>query len=392
MKSAYHRHFTLPADLHYLNCAFMAPLPIRTEQAGIQGIRRKRNPARSRPQDFFDESQEVRESFCRLIDGEDPDRVAILPSVSYGVAIAARNAGLREGDEVVLTRDQFPGNVYGWRRAASEVGAKVRLIDPPEGVLPGEGRARIWNERILEAMGPRTRVVSLGHVHWTDGSLFQLQAIGARAREVDALLVVDGTQSVGALPFHYPTIRPDAVICATYKWLLGPYSVALGYFGPAFDDGIPLEETWIAREGSRDFGGLVNYRDSYEPGAVRYDVGERSNFILLPMVLQSLKLLLEWTPELVASHTARLSAELLSWARNEGWAVEDDDWRGSHIFGLRLPAEVDHQALGAALESAKVAVSRRGDALRISPHLYNGAEDLMALQDTLDSVLREGRR
>lgn len=392
MKSAYHRHFTLPAELHYLNCAFMAPLPIRTEQAGIQGIRRKRNPAATRPQDFFDESQAVREAFCQIIHGEDPDRVAILPSVSYGVAIAARNAGLGAGDEVILTRDQFPGNVYGWQRAASEAGARVRFIDPPEGVLPGEGRARIWNERILEAIGPRTRVVSLGHVHWTDGSLFELQAIGARAREVDALLIVDGTQSVGALPFHYPTIRPDAVISAAYKWLLGPYSVALGYFGPAFDDGVPLEETWIAREGSRDFGGLVDYRDRYEPGAVRYDVGERSNFILLPMVLQSLKLLLEWTPALVASHTARVSAGILAWAREEGWKVEEDEWRAPHIFGLHLPEGVDGDRVAEALAQAGVVVSRRGGALRVSPHLYNSVEDLAALQDALASVVRESRR
>jgi selenocysteine lyase/cysteine desulfurase len=384
MSSHYRDSFSLPDDLHYLNCAFMAPLPRVTEEAGIRGIRRKRNPTLIRPEDFFDESQAVREAFCGLIAGEDSDRVALLPSVSYGVSITARNAGLAAGDEVILTRDQFPGNVYGWKRAAAEAEARVRLIDPPEGIAPGQGRARIWNQRILEAIGPRTRVVSLGHVHWTDGTLFQLEEIGVRAREVGALLVIDGTQSVGALPFHLPSIRPDAVLCAAYKWLLGPYSVALGWFGPAFDGGVPLEETWIAREGSRDFGGLVRYREAYEPGAARYDVGERSNFALLPMVLESLRLLEEWTPERVAAHTARISAGTLRWAREAGWGVEEDEWRAPHIFGLRFPPGVDDEVVGQALTEGNVAVSRRGDALRVSPHLYNDEADLEALRAALE--------
>ena len=115
-------------------------------------------------------------------------------------------------------------------------------------------------------------------MHWTDGTRFDLAAIGARAREVGAALVVDGTQSVGALPFDVQQLRPDALVCATYKWLMGPYSLGFAYLGPRFDDGEPLEETWIGRRGSENFKELVDYQDDYQPGALRYDVGERSNF------------------------------------------------------------------------------------------------------------------
>lgn len=382
MPSPFRHHFSLPPELHYLNCAFMGPLPRAVEEAGVAGIARKRNPAGMGADDFFRESDAVREAFTRLIRGDDPGRVAILPSVSYGVATVARNAGLQRGHEIVLTEEQFPGNVYGWRRAAAEAGASIRMVGP--GGPPPRG-AR-WNERLLEAIGPRTRVVSLGHVHWTDGTRFDLPAIGARAREVGALLVVDGTQSVGALPFHLPEIRPDALITAAYKWLLGPYSVALAWMGPAFDDGVPLEETWIAREGSRNFGGLVHYRDDYDPGAVRYDVGERSNFILLPMTLAALRLLLEWTPEVVARHTAELSAPLVAWAREEGWGAEDEGWRAPHLFGLRLPDGVERETVARELERRNVVVSVRGEALRISPNLYNDAGDMDALRDVLAAV------
>ena len=111
-----------------------------------------------------------------------------------------------------------------------------------------------------------------------------------------AAFVVDGTQSVGALPFDVREIQPDALICAGYKWLLGPYAIGAAYFGPRYDGGEPLEENWISRRGSEDFQRLVDYKISIADGAVRYDAGERGNFILLPMFVESLRRLLEWTP------------------------------------------------------------------------------------------------
>ena len=279
--------FSLPEDLHYLNCAYMSPLPRAVEKAGIQGMLRKRNPALLEPDDFFGDSQEIRTLFAGLINAPDPNAIAILPSVSYGIGVAARNTPLESGQNVVLLHEQFPGNVYGWRRLAWENGAEIRMVGPGH----GPSRGRTWNERILESIDSRTGVVALAPVHWTDGTAFDLLAIGARAREVGAALVVDGTQSVGALPMDVQAVEPDALIVASYKWLLGPYSIGVGYFGTRYLDGLPLEETWIAREGSEDFKGLVDYRDDYQPGAVRFDVGERSNFILVPMLVAALNLL-----------------------------------------------------------------------------------------------------
>jgi len=230
--------------------------------------------------------------------------------------------------------------------------------------------------------------LTLGNVHWTDGTRFDLAAIGRRAREVGAALVVDGTQSVGAMPFDVEEIRPDLLVCASYKWLLGPYSLALCYLGERFDGGEPLEETWIARKGSEDFQGLVDYVDDYQPGAARFDVGERSNFILLPMQIAALDMLLEWTPEAVQRSTADLSRDMLAQAVELGYAVEDPAWRSSHLFGVRMPPGLDLVAVKEALARRKISVSLRGQSLRVAPHLYNNAGDLEALLD----VLREVRR
>ncbi len=164
--------FSLPQGLHYLNCAYMSPLPLAVEKEGFRGIVRKRDPSLLAPEDFFQESEEVRRLFARLVNAPDPASVAILPSVSYGIGVAAQNTPLTSGQNIVLLHEQFPGNVYGWRRLAWERGAKIKVVGPGD-----EGpRGRSWNERILEAIDRNTGVVALAPVHWTDGTVFDLES------------------------------------------------------------------------------------------------------------------------------------------------------------------------------------------------------------------------
>lgn len=376
--------FQLPRDAHYLNCAYMGPLPTAAEEAGIAAIALKRLPTRIVPPDAFWETDELRARFARLINVDDPGRIAIQPGVSYGVATAARNLPLGPGENVVITHEQFPGNYYSWERLASENGAELRVASPPEGA----DRGRLWNDRLLESIDARTRIVAVPNVHWTDGTLFDLVEVGRRCRDVGAALVIDATQSVGALPFDTEAVQPDVLICATYKWLLGPYSFSFAYFGPRFDDGVPLEETWIARKGSHDFQHLVDYQDSYVPGAVRYDVAERSNFFLAPIADASLKLLLEWQPARIQEYCRTLTQDFLTEMGTLGYSVEDEAWRGAHLFGLRMPDTVDLGALSGALAERNVSASLRGTALRLAPNVYNDETDI----DVLAEVLRQAVR
>ena len=374
--------FSLPLDSHYLNCAYMGPLPRAVEEEGIHAIRLKSFPASISPQDFFSHSQALRERFAALIHAPDPQRIAIHPSVSYGVATAGKNVALEANQNVVLLHEQFPGNVYTWRRRETETGAELRTVMPPETVERG-GR---WTERVLDAIDSATAVVTVPTVHWTDGTRIDLVSIGARAREVGAAFIVDGTQSVGAADFDVTEVRPDVLIVAGYKWLLGPYSIGLTYMGERFSEGVPLEETWIGRQGSEAFQGLVDYQDEYQPGALRYDVGERSNFVLVPMLKKSLELLLEWTPARISRYCHRLSEPLIQRALELGFAIEEEKWRSPHLFGLYMPPGLELTALKAALDERQIYVSLRGQALRIAPNIYNDESDVGALIEALEAV------
>lgn len=382
MLSCQRSRFLLPDGVHYLNCAFMAPLAVAVRAAGIRGIDRRTTPHLIRPEDFFEESDRLRGLFARLVNASDPNRAAIVPSASYALAAVARNVPAAPGGNIVILEEQFPSNVYVWRRLCAERGLELRTVEAPPPDAPG--RAPAWNARLLSSIDRRTAVVSVPHVHWADGTLFDLERVGERARDCDALFVVDGTQSVGAMPFDVRRIRPDALVCAGYKWLLGPYSLGLAYYGPAFDQGTPIEENWITRRGSEALDELVRYRDEYQPAALRYDVGERSNFVLLPMLAAALELVLEWTVPAIQDYCRALTEPLARTLRERGHWVEEPCWRGGHLFGVRVRDDVDRTRLVDRLRERQVAVSFRGEAIRVAPHLHNDAADAAALLDAVE--------
>ncbi len=365
----------------------MAPVSQRVADAGHAAVDRLRIPSRLGPSDFFEQSDNVRRLFARLI-GSTGERVAIVPSVSYAISTVARNTPLTTGQSVVVLEEQFPSNVYTWRRACDAAGATLRAVATPE---MDDGRGRGWNTALLEAIDEQTAVVAIPELHWTDGTRFDLKQVGKKARACGARLVIDGTQSVGAMPFDIQGIQPDAVVCAGYKWLMGPYSLGLAYFGPAYDDGVPIEENWITRRGSQDLGGLVRYQEAYQPGAVRYDVGERSNFILMPMLEAGLSQVLDWGPAAIQAHCRDLIADVVPQLRSLGAWIESEEYRAAHLFGIRLPSGLDITTVQTALEAHHVSVSVRGSAVRVAPHVYNDAADLSALADALREAVSAGR-
>ncbi|GAB3567778.1 aminotransferase class V-fold PLP-dependent enzyme [Spirosoma luteolum] len=382
--------FRLPAGVHYLNCATRSPYSKAVEQAGHDALTRHANPFGLRPDDFFEGATAVRQLFAQLINLDDPERVAVIPSVSYGMAIVARNLprkpGIRAGQQIVLVGSEFPSDVYAWDRVAAELGLTIKTIGMPD-KLPMGPR---WNEQVLDAIGPDTALVVAPPVHWMYGTRFDLAAISDRARAVGAWLAIDGTQAIGALPFDWARIRPDALICAGYKWLMGPYSLGLVCFGPAFDEGVPLEESWMNRLDSNQFHRLMDYQPAYRPKAYRYNMGEQTHFTQMPMLEAALTQLLDWQPARIQQYTEALMQPVWPALEALGCQIEPvagAQGRSHHLVGLWLPAHADPMAVAQALQQQKVSVSARARVLRVAPHLYNTPADAQALVTVLERVL-----
>lgn len=368
--------FDLSDNITYLNGAYMAPQLKSVTEVGLTSVIQKAKPHEITPQDFFTQREILKQRFATLIDAPDYRNIAIIPSVSYGIANAANNIPINPGDEIIVVDEQFPSNVYVWQELANKHGASIMVVKPPKSF---KDRGALWNQNILNAITKKTAVVAMSHVHWADGTLFNLKAIRAKTKDVNAFLIIDGTQSVGALPFSVSEIKPDALICAGYKWLLGPYSTGVAYYSDAFNEGTPIEHNWMNRYNSENFAGLTQYEDRYKEKAARYSVGESSNFVLTPMLIRAIEQLIEWSPETIQEYCKTISTTAIQQLRDLGCFIEEDHHRAHHLFGIYLPDHIDLEKLKTKLKKENIFISFRGNAIRVSSNVYNSQTDFNRL-------------
>jgi len=345
------------------------------EARGIDGMQRKRNPISITPDDFFTDVRGVREKFGRMV-GCDSDQVAVMPAVSYGMNSVIRNIPYRKGQHALTISEEFPSCYYTAQRWCKDHGTELQVISRKEGI-PQKGKD--WNMRILEAINSQTAFVVMASVHWMNGTKFDLEAIGTRCRDVGAKLIVDGSQSVGALSIDVKKYHIDALICAGYKWLMGPYSTAIAYIHEEFNEGIPLEESWMTRPNSERFDRLTQYVEDYKPGAIRFDVGQSSNFISMPMLDEALGQLLEWGVDEIQEYCREIGAPLIGLFKEMDTSMDEENHRAHHLMGLKLPPNTHGKALLQELQKRHVYVSLRGDNIRISINVFNNEEDIAEL-------------
>lgn len=373
------RHlFDIPDDVAYFNTATMGPMTTASVEAGKAGLARKLRPWSIQDTDFFADTARLRPLLAQLIHA-DTDGIAFVPSVSYALATAAANISLAEGQEILVLEDQFPSNVYVWRALAESTGAQLKTIT--------RTGSSTLSDCLLNEIGPNTGLVACAHIRWTDGALVDVAAVGKKCRDYGAAFVLDLTQSCGALDFNTQNVQPDFVAVAGYKWLLGPYATGFLYAAPKHRSGRPLEQNWITRKGASNFARLIDYSDEFGAGAERFDMGERSNFALLPAFESAVRTILDWGVENVERTLRTRNADLSQRLNSVGVLCPPEAERGPHYLCPLLPDSAPED-LTARLKADGIFVSRRGDRLRITQHLFTNDKDTNRLVERLAYFLR----
>ena len=373
------RHlFDIPDDVAYLNCAYMSPLMRAVVGAGNAGLAQKEHPWEITPDEFFAGAEEFRTTAAQLLDAP-ADCVAIASSASYGIATAALNLPVRKGQNILLLEEQFPSNYYPWTRLTEDRGALLKIVPWPQ---DGD-----WTAAVLHSLTDDVAIAALPNVHWTSGGRLDLVRIGTACRKIGSALVLDLTQSLGALPFSVREVQPDFAAAANYKWLMGPYTTGLLYVAPKWHGGRSLEENWIVRANARDFASLILYTGNYDEGARRFDMGERSNFGLLPAATSAMRQLLQWGVAEISETAGALNRQLAAEAAGIGFSSPPEELRAPHYLCLRkkdgIPA-----GLSEILARQKVFVSVRGSSIRVTPHVYNTPKDMQRLISCLQRMAR----
>jgi selenocysteine lyase/cysteine desulfurase len=382
MLPSQHAAFDIPRDICYLNAASYSPLPIRTLEAGRAAVGRKGRPWTVEPSFLNTQYERARTAAARLVQA-DPSDIALIPSISYGVATAAKLFAPRRGTRVIVLENDHSSPVLEWRARAEAQGFSVETIKQPDNAD--------WTSAVLESIEradtPPVSLASISSVHWSDGGLIDVDRVGAALRQRGAAFLIDATQSAGVLALDVSRLDPDFVIFPTYKWLVGPYGRAFLYVAKRHQNGIPLEQTAGARRNVRAENAVYFTDLDYVPDARRFDMGERDFFISLEMASIGMEMMADWGAEAIKQRLAMLTERIAAGVRNIGVRVADQHLRSPHILSLAFPGGMPAK-LVEELASEGVYVAPRLGRMRVSPHVYNDEADADRFVQVLTRKLR----
>ena len=360
--------FDIPREICYLNAGSWSPLPIAAQEAGRVGVARKGKPWLIDPALPDKQFERARRAAARLINADAED-VALISSVSYGVATAAKLITVPASSRVLVLENDHSSAVLEWttRAATFTVEAVPR---------PADGD---WTAAVLRAIerpgAPPVGLASLSSVHWADGGVVDMDRVASALRRQGAMLLVDATHAAGVMQIDVRSFDPDFLVFPTYKWLLGPYGRAFLYIAKRRQDGVPLEQTSYGRRAVNSERETY-YRDvEFVPGGRRFDMGERDHFISLEMASVGMELLAQWGCDAVQARLRTLTCRLADELRDDGVTIPDVAVRAPHILSLQFPAGMPER-LVRELADEQVYVAPRIGRMRISPHVYNDEEDI----------------
>jgi selenocysteine lyase/cysteine desulfurase len=374
--------FDIPREVCYLNAASWSPLPRASMDAGRAAVARKGQPW-SLPADFAPaQFERARRAAARLINAG-PEDVALISSVSYGVATAGKLFAPPRGTRVLTLENDHVSPVLEWRARASCAEFVMETVrQPPDGD---------WTAALLEEIdrpgAPPVGLASISSVHWSDGCAVDLERVGAALRRQGAALLIDATHAAGVMALDVRALDPDFVVFPTYKWVLGPYGRAFLYVAKRRQDGAPLEQTGAARRAVNSETAPYLRDLGYADGARRFDMGERDFFVSLEMAAIGMEQMAAWGREAVVERLRMLTDRLADGLHNSGVQVPDARVRAPHILSLAFPGGMP-EGLVEQLAAAQVYAAPRLGRLRISPHVYNDEADVDRFLANLSRALR----
>jgi selenocysteine lyase/cysteine desulfurase len=361
--------FQMPRDICYLNSASYSPLPLRTLEAGRAAVLRKGTPWTLEPAFANGQHARARTAAARLINADVAD-IALIPSISYGVATAAKVLTIERGARVIVLENDHSSPVLEWQTRAAAQGFVVETVRQPDDAD--------WTAAILAAIerpdAAPVGLASISSVHWSDGGLIDIEKVGAALRQRGASFLVDATHSVGVLTMDVRRLDPDFVIFPTYKWLLGPYGRAFLYIARRHQGGIPLEQTASGRRNVRAENAVYFADAGYVADARRFDMGERDHFISMEMASIGMEMMADWGAAAVVQRLTMLTDRIADGVRDIGVSVPERGVRAPHILSLGFKDGMP-EGLVDGLASEGVFVAARLGRMRISPHLFNDEAD-----------------
>jgi len=282
-----------------------------------------------------------------------------------------------QDQNVVSTEIVFPSTVYPWQRVANSTGCEIRLAKEKNNFM--------HSDDIIALIDQKTAVVCISHVEYGNGQTFDLQLLAEAAEDHDVLLVVDATQSAGAIPIDVQACPVDALISGAYKWLCGPFGAAFMYVAPHLAE--KLEPGLVGFRSHKNMWDLDASRIDYPQAAKKFEFSTMA-FGCAVGLTRTIDFLNGVGVENIFQYNRQLADILIMGLHSRDAVIIsplDDENRSSIVTAYF--ENIDSKKIITDLKATQVFVSSRAGAIRFSPHLYNTAEDIDSALAEIDNSI-----
>ncbi len=367
----YSTEFPQHESICYLNHAAVSPWPKRTLDAVTKFSEQNVTYGATYYPEWLKVEQELRGRLARLINAPSSQDIALSKSTSEALSIIAYGLNWSNGDEVLITNQEFPSNRIVWESLHDKgVSVKVANIDSGDPV-----------NAIIAATNGKTKIISVSSVQYASGVSLDLEQLGTYCAKHKILLCIDAIQSLGAIPFDLEKNHADFVVADGHKWMLGPEGLALLYVSPSIREQLSLSQFgWHMVEHRGDYN-----RQAWQPAndATRFECGS-PNMLGIHALNASLSLIEAVGIENINQRLQSITNYLIKQLQTiDGLHLLSpvDSHKRAGIVTFRLES-MSPETLHHALMQAGVICACRGGGVRFSPHFYTS-------ENTIDRAIAQ---
>ena len=361
--TAVRQEFPIVESCVYVNHAAVGPIPRRVQQAIQEQTALHLTQIDTSREMVLARYEQGRQLAAQLV-GSRPEQIAYIQNTSHGISLIANGLEWQAGDNVIVPELEFPSNYLAWL-ALQAKGVELRFMQAGDG--------RLHPDQLYKLIDQRTKVVAMSHVQFYNGFQCDLAAFGDICQQHEALFVVDGTQSIGALTADVSVMGVDALVVSAHKWMLGPLGIGF----------MALSERALARLSVAVVGWLsvqrpFDFRRQLEllPDARRFEPGTENGVGMFGLTAR-LAQIQETGTSVIEQRVLSLTDQLCEGLRQHGYKVTSprQEKERSAIVTFIHP-HIASEQLFAQLSQVNVRASVRNGAVRISPHYYNSEDEI----------------
>lgn len=361
------QEFPLKHDLVYLNHAAVAPWPRRTSDAVKQFATENMELGSKNYLVWLEVENQLRGQLKQLINAPTSQDIALLKNTSEALSLVAYGLDWRNGDNVVISNEEFPSNRIVWQSLQSQ-GVEVRQADLNSPHQTPE-------ESLLSLCDSNTKILSVSSVQYASGLRLKLQSLGRYCRDNGVLFCVDAIQSVGAVSFDVQKDYIDFAMADGHKWMLGPEGLAFFYSHPVAREKLTLTQYgWHMVEHVGDFD-----RSDWKiaPDSRRFECGS-PNTLGIHALNASLSLLLEIGMGVVEAEIHQRCNQIIDFLEKHKQTTVISNSQSDRRAGIVTFKHDTHTAeeLYKHLSHNNVMCALRGGGVRFSPHFYTPFESI----------------